>query len=104
MSSDAADSGVTQGSPDWDRLELNVRRMLDEHDALQRRLKAAERRARQLEKALAKVSEGQLDPVALEGRARALETENQDLHQRIDAARATVERIASRFHFLEEES
>ncbi len=89
--------------PEWDALELSVRRLLETHDALKRRTQTAERRVRELESALGRVSSGALDPLALSERATVLERENKDLIDRLARANALVERIAARLNFLEAE-
>lgn len=89
--------------PEWDALELAVRRLLETHDALRRRTQIAERRVRELESALGRVSSGALDPLQLSERASTLERENRDLIERVAQANALVERIAARLNFLEAE-
>lgn len=101
MSSGAAEPA--RSGPEWDRLELNVRRLLDAHESVRLKLQQAETRIQDLQAALADVSGGKLDPVALADKVRAYERENQELHQRLTQARETVERIRSRLQFLEEE-
>lgn len=86
---------------EWDALELAVRRLLDAHDTLRRRAQTAERRVRELESALGRVSSGALDPLELSARATALEAENHDLLERLTRANTVVERIAARLNFLE---
>lgn len=87
--------------PEWDALELSVRRLLETHDALQRRTQTAERRVRELESALGRVSSGALDPLELSERAATLERENRELIDRLARANALVERIAARLNYLE---
>jgi len=89
--------------PEWDALELSVRRLLETHDALKRRTQTAERRVRELESALGRVSSGALDPLALSERATVLERENRDLIDRLARANGLVERIAARLNYLEAE-
>ena len=103
MSSDAAEASDLS-LPEWDQLELAVRRLLEDHDALLQRVAAAEDRTTELELALRNVSAGELDPVTLAERARALESENQDLLDRLNRARESVQRILGRLRFVEEES
>lgn len=87
--------------PGWDPLELTVRRLMDDHDAWQRRAIAAEKRVRELEAALQDVSTGRLDPVAISARAQSLERENRLLNRRVRKAHAAVERILNRIQFVE---
>lgn len=87
--------------PEWDSLELAVRRLLEAHDALRRRAEDAERRVKELEAALGDVSTGALDPLQLSERASTLERANRDLLERISQANVVVERIAARLNFLE---
>jgi len=89
--------------PGWDRLELAVRRLMDEHDALRRRAHTAEKRLQELEAALADVSAGRLDPVAVSERAQQLEQENRRLNDRLARAREMVERILGRIQFAEDD-
>ncbi len=89
--------------PEWDSLELSVRRLLETHDALRRRTQTAERRVRELESALGRVSSGALDPLQLSERAAVLERENRELIDRLARANALVERIAARLNYLEAE-
>jgi predicted RNase H-like nuclease (RuvC/YqgF family) len=89
--------------PEWDGLELAVRRLLDEHQSLRRRLAAAERRARELEIAVAQLRAGGLDPVALRQHGEQLEAENRALRARLEEAATRVRRLLARTHFLEEE-
>ncbi len=88
---------------EWDSLELAIRRLLDDYDALRRRAAAAEHRVRELETALAQLGSGAVDPVALQARARQLEDENRALHARLAEAAERVRRLLARTHFLEEE-
>src|SRR5690606_7539728 len=87
--------------PEWDALELSVRRLLETHDALRRRTQTAERRVRELESALGRVSSGALDPLELSERAATLERENRELIDRLARANALVARIAARLNYLE---
>lgn len=89
--------------PEWDGLELAVRRLLDDHLAARRRAAVAERRARELEAALAQMRGGGPDPVALRQRIDQLEAENRALQARLDDAAERVRRLLARTHFLEDE-
>lgn len=88
---------------DWERLELAVRRLLDNQDMLRRRAQAAEARVCELEAGIAEVTAGRLDPVQLAQRAEQLERENRALEDRLAQARDAVQRILSRLRFAEEE-
>lgn len=103
MSSDTADRTVPPAVPELDRLELTVRRLLDEHDALRRRTRNAEKRVRELEASLAQLSSGRVDPIELADRARHVEMENRALQKRLDLARDAVRRIQNRLQFVEED-
>jgi chromosome segregation ATPase len=87
---------------EWDRLELATRRLLGEHERLRRGSEAAARRIKDMEDALAGVSSGRLDPLEMTGRLEKLETENRELRERLEAARARVEGLLGRLRFLEE--
>jgi CRP-like cAMP-binding protein len=103
MASSGAAERRADVPPEWDRLELTVRRLMDDHDAWRRRAEAAERRVRELEAALAQVASGQLDPLALSERASTVERENRELAERLGRARETVQRIMARLHFAEDD-
>ena len=89
--------------PGWDRLELTVRRLLDDNETWKRRALDAEKKVRELEAALQDVSTGRLDPVAVSNRAQSLERENRLLNRRVRKAHATVERILNRLQFVEDD-
>lgn len=101
MSSDVAETDALL-PVEWNRLELVVRRLLDQYAAVRRRAAAAERRLEQLEQTVRELSAGELDPQALRGRVQALEAENRDLAARLAEAHERVERIQARLRFLEE--
>jgi predicted RNase H-like nuclease (RuvC/YqgF family) len=101
--SNAAARSESPTVPEWDRLELTVRRLMEDHEAWRRRALAAEKRIRELETALRDVSEGTLDPVAVSDRASVLERENRQLTRRMRQAHETVERILNRLQFAEED-
>ncbi len=88
---------------EWDTLELAIRRLLDDYQALRRRAAAAEHRVRELEAALAQLGSGAVDPLALQARTDQLEAENRVLRGRLDDAAERVRRLLARTHFLEEE-
>lgn len=97
---DSADLSPTRPAA-WDRLELAVRRLMDDYVAQQTRASAAEARIRELESKLSAISGGGLDPIELERRVGDLEAENQRLRERLEKARAEIERIMARLRFLE---
>lgn len=101
--SNAAPDSKPPAVPGWDRLELTVRRLMDDHDKWQRRAVAAEKRVKELEAALQDVSTGRLDPVAVNARAQSLERENRLLNRRVRKAHAAVERILNRIQFVEDD-
>lgn len=88
---------------EWDRLELAVRRLLDEYAACRRRAEAAERRVAELEAALHQVAGGAVDPLALNERLATLEAENRALTERLERARLGVGRLVARLQFMEED-
>ena len=101
MASNGADStGRLPG--EWAELELAVRRLLDEHDALRARLARAEARSAELEGALHSFSTGAVDPVHVQKRAELLERENRELRGRLEQARERVGRVMDRLRFAEE--
>jgi hypothetical protein len=89
--------------PEWDRLELGVRRLLDDHKGWRRRARAAEQRVKELEATLRDLTSGVLDPEALSARVQTLEEENRSLRQRVDLAREGVRKVLGRLQFLEED-
>jgi chromosome segregation ATPase len=104
LSQDAArrDGGSAARPPEWDRLELGVRRLLDEHLSWQRRARQAEARLADLEATLASVSAG-LDPVELSAEVARLKALNQELHERLEQAKSHVSSILTRLQLLEED-
>jgi predicted nuclease with TOPRIM domain len=85
----------------WDRLELSVRRLLDDYQLQRGRADRAEERIAELEAALETLSGGGPDPIVLREQVTALETENRALRERLDRARQEVERIMARLQFLD---
>ena len=90
-------------TPELDRLELMVQRLLQANDALRRRADAAEARVHELERAVQDVSTGRVNPVELAEDARRLEEQNADLRARVNAAHDAVHRLIARLQFIEEE-
>lgn len=86
---------------EWDRLELAVRRLLEDYQLSRNRALSAERRVGELESALAALAGGGPDPIALRKRIGELEQENGELRERLERARQEVERIMARLEFLE---
>lgn len=91
------------GTPELDRLELALRRLLDRYDALRQRADQAEARGRELEQALSGMGSGQFDPIELRERAERLERENHALRERLRAVDDVAQRIHARLQFVEEE-
>lgn len=96
-------AGRVRLPPEWDRLELAVRRLLDEHAAARRRLDQSRRRVAELEDTVRQVASGVIDPAALTARLDALEEENRALRERLAQAHGIVARIMARLRFIEEE-
>jgi hypothetical protein len=88
---------------EWDRLELGVRRLLDDQKIWRRRARTAEERVAELEATMRDLSTGALDPSLLSGRIQTLEEENRSLRQRVDLAREAVRRVLGRLQFLEDD-
>lgn len=99
----SAAGSVGRGTPEWDRLELAARRLLQEHQACRRRAESAEARIAQLEAALQRLSSGTLDPLELQGRLQRAESQNEALRVRLQEAEAHVQRILAKLEFAEEE-
>ena len=87
---------------EWSELELAVRRMLDEYDAMQVRLTQAEARCAELQGALQNFSSGSVDPVDVQKRVEMLSRENQELRRRLGQAHERVTRVMDRLRFAEE--
>lgn len=85
----------------WDRLELSVRRLMDDYQVLKARAASAEARSQELEATLASISGDGPDPIELNRRIVELEAENRHLLERLQSARAEIERIMARLQFLE---
>ena len=100
MASNVVDIGRLPG--EWSELELVVRRMLDEYDAMKARLAKAEARCAELEGALQNFSSGTVDPVDVQRRAAQLARENQELRSRLGQAHERVTRVMDRLRFAEE--
>ena len=94
-------SDTSSRNAQWDRLELAVRRLLDERAAAAQRFHDAERRVQELEKALDRFSGKGLDPMELSARVEELAAENGKLRSRLERAQEHVQRIMQRLHFLE---
>lgn len=104
MESSAANRGAAVKPPaEWDQLELVVRRLLDDHGRWRRRALAAESKAKDLETALARLTEGDIDPRELASMVERLESEKRDLVRRLDTARGRVGSIITRLELLEDE-
>lgn len=102
MSRVGADPSPPAPRPEaWDRLELAVRRLMDEFVTEQTRARAAESRVAELEAALSAIAGDGPDPIELERRIEELEAENHALRDRLGKARAEIERIMARLRFLE---
>jgi hypothetical protein len=89
-------------SPEWDRLQGGVQRLLEDHRGLRERARAAEQRVAELEATLRGVTSGAFDPEALSARVHALEEENRSLLQRVEQAREGVRKVVGRLQFIEE--
>ncbi|HET7109476.1 MAG TPA: hypothetical protein VFI41_01280 [Gemmatimonadales bacterium] len=85
-----------------DEVETLVRHLLDELGAWRRRSLKAESELQQLQQASA--SAGGPTPRATRDRVVQLETENQVLRHRVDAARERVQSLVGRLSFLEEQA
>ncbi len=100
--SNAGGEDLRRGRPaEWDRLELAVRRLMDDYLQHRGRADAAEKRVMDLEATLKALSGGGPDPITLRERIAALETENGTLRERLLRARTEIERIMARLQFLE---
>jgi hypothetical protein len=103
-SSDVDNAGAAAGSsPEWDRLELGIRRLLDDHARWKQRAQDAEARVAEMTTMLAEVSRGGLDPDELSARVERLEALNRELVARLERARGSVGSILSRLELIEED-
>jgi hypothetical protein len=89
--------------PELDRLELTIRRLIESHEAWQKRATAAESRVHELETAMQDVSAGRVDPVTLAETVRTLEQRNESLVERLNLAREATDRMIARLQFTAEE-
>ncbi|HUE77315.1 MAG TPA: hypothetical protein VMM83_05180 [Longimicrobiales bacterium] len=104
MSNVEAEDGSISTLPDeYVRLEGSVRRLLDQMAGYRARTRLAEGKATELERALADVTSGALDPLKMRDGLRRLEAENGELRRRMMQAQERIERLIARFDFLEEE-
>lgn len=101
MASNGADTAARLPG-EWADLELAVRRLLDEHDALRARAAKAQARCAELETTLQDYASGSVDPVDLQRRAEQLERENTDLRSRLAQASERVGRVMDRLRFAEQ--
>jgi hypothetical protein len=85
-----------------DEVETLVRHLLDELGAWRRRCLKAVAELQQLQQA--SVGTGGPTPRATRDRVVQLETENQALRHRVDAARERVQSLVGRLSFLEEQA
>jgi predicted nuclease with TOPRIM domain len=104
MESSGADRTSAPKQPaEWDRLELVIRRLLDDHGRWRRRALAAEAKVQEVEASLAQLTEGDIDPRELAAMVERLESEKRDLERRLDRARGQVGNILTRLELLEDE-
>ena len=101
--SNAEAKGRSGRPAEWDRLELAVRRLVDELAQWRGRAERAEAAVAEMDAALRAVSTGSLDPLALQKRTQVLEQENTVLQQRLEQARERVQRIVARLDFVQED-
>ena len=101
MSNRGAD-GPGAGGSELDRLEEAVDRALAELRAARDAAKEAEERSERSEQLLRQLVDGRQDPAALAEQVARLETENEDLRDRIGRGREAVDRILAGIRFLEE--
>ena len=103
VSNDAAERQNGALPEDFARLEASVRQLLDQLAGYQARARIAEKKTAELEKTLRDVSSGALDPMKLRHGVERLETENEELRQRIARAQDRIRHLVDRFDFLREE-
>jgi len=84
-------------------LEGAVAGAIEEIERLRRRAEEADRRCAELETLLGSFQVGDENPAAMKARLGRLETENRDLHERIERGREAVERLLARIRFLEDQ-
>ena len=101
MSASAA--SPSPGSEALDRLEQAVQESLLQTSELTGRLEVAERRVRELDGLLRRISGGELQPSDLLQRMREVEAENKELRSRLERGRDGIERLLARIRFLEEQ-
>lgn len=94
-------SGGQSRPAGWDRLEVAVRRLMEDYQLQRAQVLDAQARIAELEIALAELAGGGPDPIELRERIDQLEKENRILSERLNMARSAVEKIMSRLSFLE---
>jgi hypothetical protein len=103
MASGGDNANTIRRPAEWDRLELGVRRLLDEHERWRGRALAAEGRVAEVETKLDAIARDGLDPTELMKRIERLEKTNRELLARLDRARGNVHSILTRLELLEDE-
>ena len=85
------------------RLDGVVDRALSQIGKLETGLQSAVEGVERAEHLLADFRAGSEDPVQMKTRLDRLEVENEDMRERLEAGRASVERLIARIRFLEEQ-
>jgi chromosome segregation ATPase len=87
----------------FSRLEAAAARLLEERRRASERAERAEARVAELEAHLAAVASDGDDPVELKSSISRLQSEKEDLVERIERGREGVDRLLSRIRFLQEQ-
>ncbi len=101
--SGSAGSAMSTNADDFRRLRLAVERMVAHVEDLESRVELAERRAKELDDLLRRMSSGELRPSQVLGRLEVLEVENADMRRRLELGRDGVEKLLAKVRFLEQQ-
>ncbi len=100
MSNPESDSDVQEALR---RLEAAVDRAVERLESLEGGLRESERRTRELEDLLEKFRSGDEDPARMAEELEKARSRNEELRERLDEGRASVDRILSRIRFLQDQ-
>lgn len=103
MSSPVADRNATEQEA-FSRLGTAVSQALGRIESLEVELAEARQLNEGLRILLESFQTGELDPAGMKSRLDELEEENGEMRERLDAGRASVERLLARIRFLEEQA
>lgn len=103
MSSPVADRKRTEQEA-FERLATAVAQALGRIESLEVELAEARQLSEGLRILLESFQAGEMDPARMKSRLDALDEENGEMRERLEAGRASVERLLARIRFLEEQA